>query len=274
MASLKENYEFWNRSYRWGRSRGEEWSAPWGGAEAQWNWCIYPRIRQHLPARTILEIGPGHGRWTQFLRRHCQELIVVDISDACIAFCRERFGPEGMRYEVGDGQSLTFLEPHSIDFAFSFESLVHTELEALANYLGDLSTKLTEQGKGFLHHSNLAHYKAYFDQVGRFPKSIKSWLENRGLVDNSNWRAESVSHRDFELVARDAGLFVDSQELVPWGGRRLIDCFSTISKEKQEKAVQVLENPNFMKRAEAIRKFSRLYGQERTWFTEIKPGSS
>ena len=272
MASLKENYEFWNRSYRWGRTRGEEWSAPWGGSEAQWNWCVYPRIRRHLPARRILEIGPGHGRWSQYLRGHCQELILVDISETCIEFCRERFGPAGMRYQVGDGRSLAFLEPDSIDFAFSFESLVHTEMDALQNYLVDLSSKFSERGAGFFHHSNLGSYRSYFDRLRLFPKPLRTWLESRGLMDNDNWRAESVSYGAFENAVQEAGLFLHSQELVPWGGRRLIDCFSTVSKKKPERAFRTLENTGFMQRAEGIRKFSRLYGQGRTWSKDIKAG--
>src|SRR6266550_7952851 len=41
--------------YDW-KAAGEEWSAPWGSSAAQWVGTIFPRIRECLPAGTILEI--------------------------------------------------------------------------------------------------------------------------------------------------------------------------------------------------------------------------
>jgi hypothetical protein len=37
---------------------------PGGGVDGQWFATIFPRIRKLLPAPRILEIAPGHGRWT------------------------------------------------------------------------------------------------------------------------------------------------------------------------------------------------------------------
>jgi hypothetical protein len=51
---------------------------------------------------------------------------------------------------VGDG---------SIDFAFSFDSLVHVEADALASYVAGLARVLTEKGVAFLHHSNYGAYQ-------------------------------------------------------------------------------------------------------------------
>jgi hypothetical protein len=47
--------------YDW-KEAGEEWSQPWGSSAAQWTGTIFPRIRQCLPAGTILEVAPGFGR--------------------------------------------------------------------------------------------------------------------------------------------------------------------------------------------------------------------
>src|SRR6478672_13346534 len=53
--------------YDW-REAGEEWSQPWGNSAAQWAGTIFPRIRECLPAGTTLEIAPGFGRWTHYLK--------------------------------------------------------------------------------------------------------------------------------------------------------------------------------------------------------------
>src|SRR6266550_6857049 len=63
--------------YDW-KDAGEEWSAPWGTSAAQWFGAILPRVRAFLPAETILEIAPGFGRWTYYLKDYCQELWIVD----------------------------------------------------------------------------------------------------------------------------------------------------------------------------------------------------
>src|ERR1044072_1966729 len=122
MATVEENQAEWDVNYHW-MNQGEGWSIPWGGSEAQWFWCIFPRIHAFLPAGTILEIAPGYGRWTHYLKGLCQHLIVVDLAASCIAACRQRFAAEThITYHVNDGMSLEMVPDSSIDFVFSFDS--------------------------------------------------------------------------------------------------------------------------------------------------------
>src|SRR5439155_24508233 len=39
----------------------------------------------------ILEIAPGFGRWTHYLKDYCENLWIVDRSSECIEACRQRF---------------------------------------------------------------------------------------------------------------------------------------------------------------------------------------
>lgn len=63
-----------------------------GYVAAQWIGCIYPRIARHLPAKMVLEIAPGYGRWTKYLLQHCDVLHGVNFSAAAVTKCRQRFG--------------------------------------------------------------------------------------------------------------------------------------------------------------------------------------
>ena len=36
---------------------------------------IFPRIRECLPVGTILEIAPGFGRWTHYLKDYCNAAV-------------------------------------------------------------------------------------------------------------------------------------------------------------------------------------------------------
>ena len=259
MPTIEENQEFWNDRFHWGTHRGDVWSNHWGGPKAQWQWCVYPRIRQHLPTTTVLEIGPGMGRWTQFLRMFCEKLIAVELSPRCLEVCRERFGDQGMEYHLGDGRTLGPISDGSVDFAFSFESLIHTESDDLASYLRELVRVLRPGGVCFLHHSNLGSYKRYYKWVRRFPKPLRELLQGRGLLDFDGLRAPSVSRVNVAKRAEELGFSLLSQELVPWGGKRLIDCFSVFVLGPPDRRFQLLENQRFVQRAAEIALLARAY---------------
>lgn len=265
MPSHQQNYEIWNNTYDWSRYQGDEWSAKWGGEDMQWYWTIYPRIRRHLPVETILEIGPGFGRWTKYLKEHCQNLILVDLSEKCINACKRRFGEDGVVYRVGPGDSVDFLEDESIDFVFSWETLVYAEQDAIEGYLSGLSRKMKPNGWGFLHHSNLAAYSGYFDLTIKLPKVVRDFFKRKNLLDYDQWRARSVNAESFARCAKSKGFQVCTQEVIPWGGRRLIDCLTTLTREPWDDRPKIRENPNFHKRAYDIQKLSWLYGEGVPW---------
>jgi hypothetical protein len=90
MPSIGDNQKTWQEIYDWSNG-GDEWSQVWGGEDMQWYGVILPRIqafvtdpeRKHTP-RTILEIAPGFGRWTKYLKDLCDRLVVVDLAPKCI----------------------------------------------------------------------------------------------------------------------------------------------------------------------------------------------
>jgi ubiquinone/menaquinone biosynthesis C-methylase UbiE len=90
VPSLSQNLSVWNDLWDWSQ-QGDEWSTAWGGVSYQWWTTLFPRIQGLVPAGRILEIAPGFGRWTHFLRDLCDELVIVDIAEAAINYCRDRF---------------------------------------------------------------------------------------------------------------------------------------------------------------------------------------
>lgn len=226
MPTVDQNRSLWGVDYCWPQ-QGEEWSTSWGGSEAQWFETLLPRIHPFLPAGTILEIAPGHGRWTHFLKDRCSRLIVVDVSSSCIEACERRFSAcSHISYHVNDGRSLEMVADRSVDFAFSFDSLVHAEADVIQSYLEQLSAKLTPNGVGFMHHSHLGAYRHAFALMNKVPRKLKRRLEGIGLLPHDHWRASSVSAQVFESLCSRAGLACIGQELVNWNGRLTIDAFS------------------------------------------------
>lgn len=261
MPSVRDNERVWNDEYSWSHG-GAEWSAPWRGPMTQWYGCILPRIAAFVPAKTILEIGPGFGRWTHYLAGLCQHLVLVDLSKRCIEHCRRRFASHmGISYHVNDGKSLRMIEDGSIDFAFSFDSLVHAEVDVTDAYLRELSAKLTDNGVAFLHHSNLGAYRRYFD-LQRRVRTLRS-LARRGLIDWHHSRGRTVTAERFHEQANRAGLRCIGQELITWvQTRRLIDAISVVTRpgSVHDRPTQVWRNRGFMHEAKYLSRLSVLYG--------------
>lgn len=260
MPTLDENITNWSATWDWSE-RGDDWSRWWGDTPALWHGAILPRIHAMVPAPTILEIAPGYGRWTQYLKDLCQRLVVVDLTDKCIAHCRERFADSShIEYHVNDGRSLAMVDDRSVDFVFTFDSLVHTQPEIIGDYLAQLATKLRGDGVGFMHHSNAGSLGFLSALTRRIPGRYFTALVRRGLAVNlPAWRDGSMTAARFREQCSQAGLVCVSQELVSWEfGGYLIDCFSTFALKgsRWDRSTEIVRNPLFV--AEA-RRMARLY---------------
>lgn len=213
MASIEENLRVWNE-WDWSQ-RGEEWSIAWGGAANQWQQYLLPRINRFLDCDTIVEIGVGAGRWTEFLKDRCRLLIAVDLSPVCVAICKERFAsfPQ-VRPIVNDGITLPDIGDNSVDFVFSFDSLVHAEPPVLRSYVAEVARILTVNGSAFIHHSN----------CGTFSE------DELPPIEHQHWRSRMTSAALLLSYCEEYGLSCPEQEMVKWAGVEYvaIDCFSTI----------------------------------------------
>jgi len=267
MPSVQQNLDRWNRTYSWSEA-GDEWSNAWGGTDPAWWTSIYPRINRFLPAKTILEIAPGHGRFTKYVKDYCDRLIVVDLSPKCIEACRERFAEERhISYHVNDGRSLDMVPDHSVDFVFSFDSLVHADAEIVQDYLRQLARKLTPNGWGFLHHSNLGSYRTVASLAGyaNKVKPLGRILTKGGLTVSPCWRASDMTADLFDNFCRQYGMECVSQELINWGNYRyLIDSISIFhAGDTLRMPRKIIRNGGFMDEVEKCRLRAEAFSNKR-----------
>jgi len=248
MATVTENDKFWGQDYNW-PSAGDEWSELWGSAQAQWAGTLFPRIFPFLHGR-FLEIAPGHGRWTQFLAERCESLIGIDLAQSCVEHCRKRFaGLPHIEFHANDGMVFPMVGGGSIDFAFSFDSLVHAESDVIQSYVKELARVLKPGAAAFLHHSNLGGVRrSLWDKVKR---------RISGQPYHQHWRALTVSAAQVREFTERCGMSCIQQELVPWGmgWPLLIDCMTTVVNRPGVPCV-VFENHRFMQEAAAIKRIS------------------
>ena len=174
----------------------------------QWYGSILPRVQRHLPAGMVLEIACGYGRWTNFLRQHCDRLIGVDLVGQCVQACRKRFdGDKRLSFVQNDGRSLEFVQDGSVDFVFSFDSLVHVDPSAIHGYLSQFSRILRPGGTAFLHHSNLAAYPLQAS-ILYTPKVRRVFSTLRITERQHHNRDPSMSAERMVKIASDCGLTV------------------------------------------------------------------
>lgn len=247
VPSIEENLARWT-TYDWSR-HDEEWSEVWGNSSALWHATLLPRIEVFLQeSRSILEIAPGYGRFTRFLKDHCGRLVLVDLTARCIEACRERFSDEDhIDYHVNDGLSLGMVADRSIDFAFSFDSLVHADRDVVLSYLREFARVLSPTGVAFVHHSNMA---AFADPA-----------DGTLTIENRHWRSTTVSAATVRAASAEIGLACPLQEVVNWGVPDLTDCLSVVTRRgsRWDREHRLVENPGFMDEALRIGGIVDLY---------------
>jgi ubiquinone/menaquinone biosynthesis C-methylase UbiE len=184
-------------------------------------------------------------------------LIGIDLAPTCIEKCNERFARyPNLEFKVNDGLSFPMVEDGSIDFAFSFDSLVHAESNVMSSYVNELARVLKPGGVAFLHHSNLdaVRRRSVLYKVRR----VKIRLARLPFT-NPGWRAPSMSAEKMRTFVEDAGMSCVQQEIVPWGPGWpwMIDCMSTIVNTSGGQCY-VVRNARFMEEAAAIKRISSL----------------
>lgn len=274
LPTIQENISTWNNPATWDSfDRGDAWSSSWGNPNNQWLRVVLPRIQRYVPAGRILEIAPGFGRWTHYLKELCKELIVVDLNELCIQKCKERFPTDThIDYYVNDGKSLSMVPDGSIDFAFSFDSLVHAEADVIDAYLTQLAKKLKPDGVAWLHHSNVGSYRRLFLDRRNFHALSYGFTKLFGF--QSHFRSWSMNAEGFEKLANNAGLATISQELINWETkpRYLIDCISVCTPKSSVWARTncKLRNRRFMDDAAYSSGLNLLYGKPQLHAKSVK----
>jgi ubiquinone/menaquinone biosynthesis C-methylase UbiE len=192
--SAGENRQRWNR-WDWSRM-GEEWTASEEWKQALVDEVLLPTIP---PGGTVVEIGPGGGRWSVLLQPRAERLILVDVAQRPLDLVRERLGDApNAEYVLTDGSALVGVADASVDAVWSFDVFVHVAPADQAAYLSEIARVLRHGGVAAIHHAD-----------GR----------NRGVAPSRHgWRAPMTAAL-FAVFAREHGLEVE-RVVRSWGRDR------------------------------------------------------
>ena len=147
--SIENNLKTWS-NWDWSK-KGEEWSNNPEWKESLVEYVLNPNIPR---GSRVLEIGPGGGRWTEYLIERAEHLIVVDLTPKCIELCQERFRDyKNIEYYINDGCDLSFIQEASLDRIWSFDVFVHIQSKDIKHYIEQFTRILRPGGQAIIHHS-------------------------------------------------------------------------------------------------------------------------
>ena len=226
--TVENNLKKWDEKHDW-RQGGDEWKG-----QAKFSRQPYDKWKTSVvetfiapnvsPDSVVLEIAPGHGRWSAELVDRCKELTLVDLSPSCIDSCKERFESyDHVRYIVNDGRSLPGVDDGSIDFVWSFAAFVHIDGDTIGEYLKEIERTLKPGGRAIIHHAGRRHWAlplSFLRGWGKpgnklykrlsMPRPYDKKLRQREKGASDGWRSD-VSKRLFRRNALRAGLEVEDQ---------------------------------------------------------------
>lgn len=110
-------------------------------------------VRPYVPVSGVaLEIGAGGGRWTQFLLR-ARRIVIVEHTDAFFGYLERRFGPR-FDFYLTSGDEMAGVEDESVDFVFSFGTLVHLPAPTVRAYVQETARVLRPHGVAALQYAD------------------------------------------------------------------------------------------------------------------------
>lgn len=107
-----------------------------------------------VPGGSVLEIGSGGGRWTQYLRR-AGRLIIVELNPESFECLRRRFPDLSFTPYLTSGYEMNGVETASVDLVFTFDVFVHLEPEGISAYLCEIERVLKPGGVAVVHYGDI-----------------------------------------------------------------------------------------------------------------------
>ncbi|HUO11021.1 MAG TPA: class I SAM-dependent methyltransferase [Phycisphaerae bacterium] len=173
-----------------------------------WRTLIWPMI-QGADFSVTMDFACGHGRNSAKLVKHAKRLICVDVNPAAIRKCEQRFaGQPQVTCILNDGATLSAIDNAVLTFIYSFDSVVHFEIDLIRRYLVEFHRVMRPGATAFIHHSNVGS----------------------GTYGTNVHGRSGVSAESFTQACESVGFVCDSQRLLDWGPCKKLDCITQFHK--------------------------------------------
>jgi SAM-dependent methyltransferase len=158
----------------------------WGDPEAL---AVLRHVRDHflLPyvtaESTVLEIGPGGGRWTRYLLG-ARRIYLIDYHQELLDELARSFRDPRLTMIRNHGSDFPGVPEGAVDFLFSFGCFVHLDLDIIEGYLDNVRGVLKPDGIAVLHYADKtkpgAQRKSSFSDND--PERMRAGITSRGFT--------------------------------------------------------------------------------------------
>lgn len=164
-----------------------------------------------LDLTSVIELACGHGRHAAQIATAAGHIIMVDIFEDNLEFCRERLGRhKNIEFLKGDG--ISYPVPNEcVTAIFCYDAMVHFSPDMVRAYLRDTYRVLVPGGKALFHHSN---YAAPLDR----PYGENPHARNHMTADL------------FSKFCSEAKLAILETRVINWGSSSDLDAITLIEK--------------------------------------------
>lgn len=166
-----------------------------------------------LNLNSVVELACGRGRHVSQYIDLADQILLVDILDKNILYCKERFGDYSkVQYYVNNGHDLEQLSSDSYSALFTYDAMVHFEMLDIFEYLKETKRILKTGGRALFHHSNNTE-------------------DYRITFSTGTGGRNYMSRQLFAYLADRAGLEVLEQRVIGWYGKKGLDCLTLVEKK-------------------------------------------
>lgn len=165
-----------------GQPYGMHWGDPKKDAHLAFvrdRWCA-PYVS---PTSTVLEIGPGGGRWTRYLLG-CEKLYAVDYHEELLIELQKNYDVNHLELVLNNGTDFPGVEDESIDFLFSFGVFVHLDLPLIDGYLKEIYRVLRQDGDVVIQYSDKSKPAADINEgfSANTPSKMRRMIIDHGFL--------------------------------------------------------------------------------------------
>ena len=166
-------------------SDDDPYGLEWGDPET---WPPLSYVRDHFlkpyvsPDATIMEIGPGGGRWTRYMLA-ARKIYAIDYHQELLDELKVHFDLENIDFIRNDGDNLPGVPNQSIDFIFSFGVFVHLEMDVIDRYLTNIKPILKPDSNVVLQYSDMTKPMARMNNAfsDNDPDKMRALVLSRGF---------------------------------------------------------------------------------------------
>lgn len=174
--------------------------------------AIFRRLFEKLDIARVVELAVGHGRHAEVVAEKAGELVVMDVFEENLSFCRQRLKHfHNVKYKKCEGAAFDGIGDNWATSIYCYDAMVHFSPDIVESYLNDTHRILQAGGIALYHHSN---YSAPLDRHY-----------------GSNPHARNHMTRElFEGFCKQSNLSIVESHSIDWGGVEELDCVTLVRK--------------------------------------------